>query len=121
MSMHIFYDRVMEQLVKGLHIRRVFYNENGVQAFDLFIIDPRGSPAYPSGKRFSIILSTKYRYNPSIKNNKPSNCSPEEICTSCKKRNKASERLAYNICLCPCERGMWRKRDLEILQAQERY
>ena len=120
MSMQILYDRVMEQLVKGIHIRSVLYNENGIEAFDEFIIDPRGSHSYPSGKRFSIILSNNYRYNPYIKNNKPSNCSPEEICRFCKKRNKASERLANNVCLCPCTRGAWRKRDLEILQAQER-
>jgi hypothetical protein len=28
--------------------------------------------------------------------------------------------LAQNLCLCPCDRGGWRKRDLEILQERER-
>ena len=121
MSLHILYDRVMEQLVRGIHTREIIYKEEGSEAFDLFILVSRGSHVYPVGKVFNIILSNNYRYNPSIKHNKPSNCSPEEICTFCKRRNKASERLADNLCLCPCDRGAWRKRDLEILQAQERF
>ena len=114
------YDEVMEQLVRGIHTREIIYKEEGSEAFDLFILVSHGTAAYPLGKVFSIILSTNYRYNLSSKHSKTSNSCPEEICRWCKRRNKTSERLAQNLCLCPCDRGGWRKRDLEILQERER-
>ena len=74
------YDEVMEQLVQGIHTRKIIYKEEGSEAFDLFILVSCGSAAYPLGKVFSIILSTNYRYNLSSKHSKTSNSCPEEIC-----------------------------------------
>ena len=113
------FDEVMEQLVRGIHTRRLTYKEEGSESFDLFILVSRGSAVYPLGKVFSMILSTNYRYNLSIKHSKTSNSGSEEICRWCKRRNKTSERLAQNLCLCSCDRSWWRKRDLELLQERE--